>query len=382
MTRFAEVAVDAPVSHSRTFSYSIPDRFRLAPGQLVWVPFGRRILQGLVTELTAVPSVEKTRDILQPIEPGPLLDDRGLSLAYWISRYYLCSLFDAVDLFLPPGFKAQVRSQVLPLPVDPSETSKLKQVSQDGLKTLAQQQRMTETEFAGLLGRNGTREVNRLVDRGLVHRRVDMPRPRTFRYASNFFPVGAPSPTGQWPDPSVSVSARQEGLLQAVREGKGGYSTTQANREFGFGVGDALVEKGLLALEWVRQESRTSVGPSLQGVDGEALPPLSLQTSPPLTPAQADALARILDSIESLSQGTHPFLLHGVTGSGKTEVYLQAISSAVEKGCQAIYLVPEIALTPQTVQRVNARFPGPGGGYPQRPHRSGKIRPVVANKGW
>ena len=71
MTRFAEVAVDAPAGHSRTFSYSIPPRFRVEPGQLVWVPFGRRILQGVVMVLAAAPQVDATRDILQPVEPGP-----------------------------------------------------------------------------------------------------------------------------------------------------------------------------------------------------------------------------------------------------------------------------------------------------------------------
>lgn len=356
MTRFAEVAVDAPVGHSRTFSYSIPDRFRLQRGQLVWVPFGRRILQGLVTELTAAPSVDKTRDILQPIDPGPLLEEHALALAAWMSRYYLCSLFDAVALFLPPGFKAQVRSQVLPLPADPKETSSLKQASRDALTSLARERRMTEADFASLLGRNGTREVNRLVDRGLVHRRVDLPRPRTFRYASRLFPTGTPDSSGAWPEPPVRVSARQEGLLQTVREGKEGYSTTLANREFGQGVGDALVEKGLLALEWVRQDSHVSVGAGLPEDEGEAPP--TPQLPPPLTPAQSDALARIVEAIDSPSQHPHALLLHGVTGSGKTEVYLQAIAKVVEKGGRAIYLVPEIALTPQTVQRVNARFPG------------------------
>ena len=71
MMRYAEVAVDAPVNHSRTFSYSIPDRFCIQPGQLVWVPFGRRTLQGVVIELAPAPQVEATKDILQPVEPAP-----------------------------------------------------------------------------------------------------------------------------------------------------------------------------------------------------------------------------------------------------------------------------------------------------------------------
>ena len=88
--RYAEVAVDAPVSHSRTFSYNIPESFSVEPGQLVWVPFGRRLVQGLVVQLSPTAQVETTRDILQPLEPSPLVSPIGLSLGSWISQYYFC----------------------------------------------------------------------------------------------------------------------------------------------------------------------------------------------------------------------------------------------------------------------------------------------------
>ena len=152
MTRFAEVAVDAPTGLSRTFSYSIPQRFRVEPGQLVWVPFGRRILQGVVMELAAAPQVDATRDILQPVEPGPLLDDRALTLARWVGRYYFSSLFDALALFLPPGFKGQVRSQILPLPVGSADRENLKPASQEALAALGGQRRMSEADFAKTAG--------------------------------------------------------------------------------------------------------------------------------------------------------------------------------------------------------------------------------------
>ena len=112
--RYAEVAVDAPVAHSRTFSYSIPPSIAVEPGQLVWVPFGRRVAQGVVVELVAAPQVEVTRDILQTIEPSPLIRPLHLDLAKWLSGYYLCSLFTALSPLLPPGFESQVRSKVLP----------------------------------------------------------------------------------------------------------------------------------------------------------------------------------------------------------------------------------------------------------------------------
>ena len=215
---------------------------------------------------------------------------------------------------------------------------------------------MSEANFAKLLGRSGMREVNRLVDGGFVHRRVDLPRPRTFRYDSRLFPTGSPDALGNWPQPGITVSSRQERLLQAVREQGDGYSTTQANREFGAGAGDALVEKGLLALEWVRQESRVVGAPPLTGSDVAAA---GRQKTPlQLTVAQTDALDAIAEALENPVKQPRAFLLHGVTGSGKTEVYLRAIARAVAQGRRALFLVPEIALTPQTVQRVNDRFPG------------------------
>ena len=356
MSRYAEVAVDAPVDHSRTFSYSIPDRFRVEPGQLVWVPFGRRILQGLVMELAAAPQVDVTRDILQPVEPGQLLDDTALALARWISRYYFCSLFDSITLFLPRGFKAQVRSRILPLSIDPADRDRLKPITQEALNTLADQGRMVEADFVRLLGKAGIREVNRLADKGFVHRRIDLPRPRTFRYLTQLFPTGTPDSSGNWPGEGVRVSGRQQRLLQAVREQVDGYSATLANREFGTGVGDALVEKGLLGLEWVRQESRVLEGTAV--VEGRAKEKSAGESPPTLTDAQADSLLRIEEVLNDPAKRPRTFLLHGVTGSGKTEVYLQAIARTIERGRTAIFLVPEISLTPQTVQRVNARFPG------------------------
>ena len=168
--RFAEVAVDAPVGHSRTFSYSVPPQFTVEPGQLVWVPFGRRVAQGLVVELADSPQVEVTRDILQPIEPSPLVSRVNLELAQWLSRYYLCSLFSAIATLLPPGFEAQVRSQVRVnvgtngatnegtgprgTDVELPDPSTLRPQSIDALAALRQAGNLREQEFLKLLGSN------------------------------------------------------------------------------------------------------------------------------------------------------------------------------------------------------------------------------------
>ena len=362
MLSYAEVAVDAPVRPGRAFSYHIPEPLPIVPGQLVWVPFGRRTLQGIVMELAAVPKVAETKAILQPVEPAPLLDAAALSLAQWLSRYYLCSLFDAAALFLPPGFKAHALSQLRPaaVPADAAALVRLQDQTRAALQTLSEKGVLTEAEFTKLLGRNGGREVNRLIAQGLIRRQVELPRPRRFHYVNQLLPAADPDVLDQWSEKSGSRAPRQQKLLQAVREQPGGYASAQANKEFGAGVVNALVQKGLLGLEWIRQENAPEILPPLPADwPNSAAPPAAAGPGElTLTPMQADALARIIEALDSPESPPRPFLLHGVTGSGKTEVYLRAMEHIVQRGQQAIFLVPEIALTPQTVQRVNARFPG------------------------
>jgi len=348
---YAEVAVDAPVTYTRTFSYSIPEQLSVEPGQLVWVPFGRRVLQGVVMELATAPQVEVTRDILQAIEPSPLLSPIALELAQWLSSYYLCSLFDALALMLPPGFRAQVRSQITSAQVPEDAWESLHPGTQEALRALATKGKLSEAEFAKRLGRNGVREVNRLAAGGLVRRQVDLPRPKGFHYDCFLFPVDATDDTESnrgRSGPLVELPPRQAQLLRAVRDQSGGYPATLANKEYGQGVANALVNKALLGLDWRRVEAH----PVATYPAGESGPPLTL------TGDQSDALERICQALADPSAQPRSFLLHGVTGSGKTEVYLRAMQRVVEGGRQAILLVPEISLTPQTVERVSARFPG------------------------
>ncbi|MEE8418829.1 MAG: hypothetical protein V3S02_01815 [Dehalococcoidales bacterium] len=103
--RYAEVCVNSPIAQRRTFSYSIPLTLDIEVGQAVWVPFGDKILQGIVFELTDTPAVDQTKDIAGIIEQPPVLSPARISLARWISRHYLSPLFDAAALMLPPGFE-------------------------------------------------------------------------------------------------------------------------------------------------------------------------------------------------------------------------------------------------------------------------------------
>ena len=359
---YVEVAVDAPVGPGRTFSYSVPHNMSLEPGQMVWVPFGRRILQGVVMNLADVPQVEVTRDVLQPVEPSPVLNSAHLQLAQWLSRYYLCSLFAAVGLMLPPGFESRVRSRITSItgagePLDPQGQETLRPQSQEALERLDTKAGLSEADFVKLLGRSGERELARLIDRGYVSRRVDLPRPLVApKYKCFLVPAATSGAQPSGIQSEVSLPSRQRALLTAIRTSDEAYPASSANKVFGYGVAKALVDKGMVAMDWVREDTTPYVTPGEQDTDHQGSP-LGAD-SLTLTGEQADALERIRLVLNDPTAAPRSFLLHGVTGSGKTEVYLRAIQMVVERGDQAVFLVPEISLTPQTLERVNQRFPG------------------------
>ena len=353
---YADVAIDADwIPAGKTFSYRIPRHLAVAPGQLVWVQFGRNYVQGVVIGLSEVSAVseEETRDILHPVEPSPLIGSLGLELAEWIGQTYLCSPFEAVAPLLPPGFRAHQRSRLTAVPGadDDASLASFREPVREVWRELALSGKACdEPDFLKRIETNpnrvdiARRDVRRLVDRGLVRKEVSLPRPRTHRFRRLLIPGHLPPDAADAAAPAPTAR-RQTELLRSVRETDAGYDTTGVASILG-SAADALLQRGLIAEEWqrVKPEIPSGAAPTVS-------PPATL------TPAQQTALARITATLDDPDAIPRSLLLHGVAGSGKTEVYLRAIAHAVGLGKQAIYLVPEIALTPQTVGLVNERFP-------------------------
>ena len=346
----AEVAVDAPASVGHTFTYAIPPGITLQPGHLVWVPFGPRTLPGIVFSLSQETDAPYTKDILDTLDPEPVLTPHQLALAQWISERYLAPLYACAALMLPPGFTGRLRTLLTLTPLGhANDQSGLSPGQRRLLEHLRSRGWVRLDTLQRTLGGRLDQTVAPLIEQGLVARQQRWPRPRATTLFRSFLELAS----NLTPATELLVrlqkarAPRQAKLLEHLLASTTPVDLAWARRQFG-----ASAVRGLLARGWTVERRVVQERDPLAGT---AFPQ---DTPPPLLPEQAAALERIIHTLDHPEVAPRSFLLHGVTGSGKTEVYLRALAHTVAQGKRGIVLVPEISLTPQMVQRFAARFPG------------------------
>lgn len=351
--KYAEVAVNSPVAYRRSFCYSIPAELKVDIGQAVWVPFGSKILQGVVVGLSELPSFEVTKEISGLITPQPLLSVLQVDVALWLSEYYLSPLFDAVALMLPPGFERRLVTflQLQPGSIDLSQlTIEQRQV----MRLLESRGKISVKELERKFGKKRVSVVARqLVRRGLVLKSQQLEetkvKPKLATYLKLLI---SPDEAGAELIRLKKARAyKQAAVLDFVIKQPQPTPLAEIRKAIGCprAVVEALKRRGLVSVVEV-------------GVRRDPLTRLKIvPTTPPnLTPSQEAAWQMIQTCISQRASRQLPsvFLLYGVTGSGKTEIYLRALAECVAQGKRGICLVPEIALTPQTIERFASRFPG------------------------
>jgi primosomal protein N' (replication factor Y) len=348
--KYAEVSVNAPAAQRQTFSYAIPPELTVDAGQAVYVPFGQKTLQGIVVELADVPAFEPTRDITGIIETQPLLSATQLLLGKWISEYYLAPLFDALALMLPPGFERRVLTTIS-LAKKEFDVAALNENQLKLLEFLKKKSPVDLNEVETLLGkRRSSVTIGQMVERGLAERQYELERIKVKTRLVPYLRLKVDAAIAvEKAEKSARKAPKQAALLKYLAANTGMISAAEAKLKTNCNktVIEALVRQELIAVENIE-------------VRREPLSRYQVQLSQPLnlTDAQEAVFKPIKSNLHNDGIKSAVFLLHGVTASGKTEIYLQALAEAVKLGKKGIALVPEIALTPQTIERFAARFPG------------------------
>lgn len=364
---FADVVVSSPAKATEkrpAFTYNIPEELqgRIKVGSLVVVPFGNRRLYGVVVTLSDASPVPETKPIRSLVDPDPVLSPQHIELARWMRDEYLASLYECLELMLPPGVVGHSDLRVaLKGPVD----------MEDAPRTDAQ------ARLLRLLMRRGPLQGNQLDSalRGVDWRAASQQLARRGIVTRESF-LAPPAVQPKLVEhvqlvQGVDVTRAIDGLRSAyyppIIELLRAERTTVP-------VSWLYEETGCTRYHLQKLEERGVLTFSEREVWRDPLEgDVFITTEPPPLTSDQDEVWRVIReaidrqamapqtqvSRENLRGGTDPgaFLLHGVTGSGKTEIYLRAVAAVLEQGCKAIILVPEISLTPQTVARFAGRFP-------------------------
>ena len=351
--KYARVAF--PLPEDLTFSYAIPARLQsfAQRGSRVLAPLGQGTREGVIVNLMDEPDLPddsiEIKNLTDCLDDTPTFSDELLTLTKWMSEYYLSSWGEALRCAAPAAVRTR-QNRVVHLLATDEQIAGMRQSRQTEILSILKEEDGLSLHQIGRrmgVGISKLRQaLSALQEKGLVELRSNIQskaRPQTISVVSLAKSV---SEIEEQIPKLESRAPKQAEMLRILLDcNDETLTTTELTKRANTSLTglQSLEGKGLVCLE------------SVQIVRN----PLSLDPVPstqPLTlnPDQATALQAIQGAINSGKREL--FLLHGVTGSGKTEVYMQAMASVLDRGKRVIVLVPEISLTPQTVSRFVGRF--------------------------
>lgn len=357
MPQFARIAVNVP-QVSGLFDYHLASELagRVQPGSLVVVPFGQKRVQGIVLDLHDQPEVLQTKPVEALLDDLPVVAQTQIELAKWMAEATLANVSACLELFLPPGLSQQSDTFFW---INPGAAA-----SEEPLSSLQTRLLDLLRSKKGARGRqidhafphqNWRATLQGLVKKGLVlSKPVLQPpsvHPKTIRTAQLSVPIEQAIETCARISKSGNTFPRRKAALDYLYE-----EAVPTNVAWIYAASGCTLEdlKRLADAELIILSEAEIFRDPLEKLEWVPAEP------PSLTFDQGEAWEKLQFGLRSKipAENRKPYLLHGVTGSGKTEIYLRAVEETILQGKQALVLVPEISLTPQTVRRFAARFPG------------------------
>ena len=348
----ARIAVNVP-QVSGVFDYNVPVTLqaRLGVGSLVTVPFGKQTVQGIVVDLPNESAVAELKEVSSLLDDVPVLTPQQIELANWISTQYLSSLSACLELMLPPGLAKQ--SDLLLHLVEEPVDEQLAPLQTRILSLLKKRGDLRGRQLDRALPNSDWRKsLPGLVKMGVVVSRSILQEPTIKAKTESSLQLlklpGAQEELRLLGKPGSGSFERRQGVLNLLQKESSALHVPFVRAETGATAADLrlLEQTGFIEISLVEVQRDPLFNYSTPS-----------QEIPQLTPEQNEVVSLLEQQLSGQSP-RKPILLQGVTSSGKTEVYLRAVEETLRHGAQAIVLVPEISLTPQTVQRFTARFPG------------------------
>lgn len=333
----ARVIVDVPANQTdRLFDYAIPEAFvdLVEPGMRVVVPFGPRKIQGFVISVVEESELDKLKELEEIKDVTPVLTSELLDLGFWLAEKTLCYAVSAFQAMLPAAMKANVTKSVVP-------GGNFDESAPWG-KMVGSTKVLKWDEF---LSHFSHKELNQAIKNDELEVRYDVKEKTAPKTQLAISAQLSGKELAEEKEKMGNRALKQQEIIQYFIDHKGAvsYKELMGTLDTTRSTIKSLVSKSILKEEEVELYRNPYEGRSFS-------PSKPLE----LTELQQHAIAPILGCIESNEHRT--FLIHGVTGSGKTEIYLQSIHRVLNEGKEAIVLVPEISLTPQMVNRFKSRF--------------------------
>ncbi len=337
---FCDISLPVPLDQAFTYSLPLTLQHRVKAGCRVLAPFGPRKLAGVVLEAHNRKPEMAVRDILRLIDPEPVIDAELMRLARWIANYYCAPLGEVLRSMLPLG--SDVRS---------GKTWSLTESGRDAARQLAldagpedvARQVLQALEgralSAGYLKRKfplADKIIKTLEKKGMIAGEQIVEDRDPLRSPSDKLRIEFKPVDGERP----KLTKYQRELLAFLELHPGSHNLKE--------VEEQVKNGGLAARELARKGLIIAVREAISITGAPVRAPHDLN------PAQRAAFDQIKQAIES--RQFHTFLLHGVTGSGKTEVYLNSMEAALACDLGTLLLVPEIALTPAVAGQFYSRF--------------------------